>query len=278
MAQPTRQPNPAPTENDNDGNGGGGEGGENVSLFLCPVCGEGRNISRPNATVVVPILGEFLCGDLVAAAEQGEFSEGQCGIVQIVSVPCLCEPVNATAGEDGPTDMTPPSPSPGQIPSEPSAESVATLPPNVPTLPPIQLTEPGSAECDGRYDDNAVLVPITVRIQFDDSPEDIGWYIADVAYKCFRAGVPAMAYVKNVSSVEEVVYVVGGQRYMFVMEDSQGDGLCCGRVADDGSTATRQASRPGSYSVLSGDTTLVSGGGDFGSKAMHNFTAPEQRR
>jgi hypothetical protein len=268
-------------------------------LYVCPVCGEGYNISSPNSTVLVPILGEFLCADLVKAANAGEFNEGQCGIIQIVSLPCLCEPSNVTSdgdgGDDGgdddddgggddnddddrPTGETPPAPSPGREPADPTAAPMPTLPPTSPTPAPIGLTDPQSPECLSRNDNENALVPITISIQFDDSPEDIGWYIADEAYRCFRVGVPALAYSKNLSSVEEVVYVIGGLRYMFVMEDSKGNGLCCGQLVanDDGGNRTSLVSRPGSYSVMSGDVMLVSGGGDFGAKEMNNFTAPER--
>ena len=278
ITESTSEPTPSPTVppvNGDGEDGANGSGSGSGSSFICPVCGEGNNISSPNATVLVPILGEFLCGDLVEAAENGDFTEGECGIIQVVSVPCLCEPANATAVEDGPANDTP-SFSPARNPSQPTVEPIDSLPPNVPTLPPFQFTNSTSSECASRSDNDAMLVPITVRIQFDASPEDIGWYIADDAYKCFRVGVPALAYDKNLSSVEEVVYVIGGLRYMFVIEDSQGNGLCCGRVPENnGGTNTNQASRPGSYSVMSGDTMLVSGGGDFGSQELSNFTAPE---
>lgn len=287
---PTVKPSLAPDSNlvgddddDGDGNGNGnggddddddnGNGGDPV--YVCPVCSEGYNISRPNSTVLVPILGEFLCSDLVAAAQAGEFSEGQCGIIQIVSLPCLCEPAGAGSdGDEGGDDDE----SDGGGEGGDDGDSEGGSDNTGPTSPPFSLTDPQSPDCLNRDDNENALVPITISIQFDDSPEDIGWYIADEAYRCFRVGVPAMAYNKNLTSVEEVVYVIGGLRYMFVIEDSKGDGLCCGRVVgnSNGGTATSQVSRPGSYTVMSGDIMLASGGGDFGVQEMNNFTAPER--
>jgi hypothetical protein len=262
-------------DDDDDDDGGDGSNGDD-NVYVCPVCGEGYNITSPNSTVVVPILGEFLCADLVAAAQAGEFNEGQCGIIQVVSLPCLCEPSNVTSGGD---EEGSEGGDGGNDGGEGGSDGEGGDGNNSPVLPPISLVaDPQSPGCFGRSENDNALVPITISIQFDDSPEDIGWYIADEAYQCFRVGVPAMAYNKNMSSVDEVVYVIGGLRYMFVMEDTKGNGLCCGRIVGNGfdGNSTSQVSRPGSYSITSGDRMLFSGGGDFGYQAMTNFTAPER--
>jgi hypothetical protein len=163
------------------------------------------------------------------------------------------------APTNSPVDLTkPPSVAPMPSPASPGA----TSPPNgPPSPPPTTVAEPG-------IDDEDPLIPVYVIIEFDDSPRDIGWFIADENYERFRVGVPPGTYDADQERVEVVVYVQAGQTYMFTIEDRIGNGL-------GGSPAETSA---GTYEVAlgpgHGGTTLVTGGGNFGSDQTTFFTVP----
>jgi hypothetical protein len=120
-------------------------------------------------------------------------------------------------------------------------------------------------DCEPFPRDDSQLVDVIVSIQFDSKPYETGWFISDESRSCFRVGIPAMAYRPGQTSVEERVFLTRGGRYILVMEDSYGDGLCCG---DDDES-------PGSYTLTSGDVVLASGEGDFGFEEVTSFTAPD---
>jgi hypothetical protein len=159
-----------------------------------------------------------------------------------------------------PTTTTP-RPTSGPRPSEPTVEPSQRPP--VGTLPPADLNNPECILSITAGKEDSALIEVTVNIQFDANPQETGWYLADDEYQCFRVGVPALTYREDLQSVEDRVLIVGGVRYMFVMEDTNGDGMSSG-------------SRPGSYTVSHGDTVLVSGGGDFGYEQQTFFVAPER--
>jgi hypothetical protein len=162
-------------------------------------------------------------------------------------------------------DLTnPPAVAPTPSPASPSGD--ATLPPNgPPSPPPVTVAEPG-------IDDEDPLIPVYVIIELDDSPRDIGWFIADENYERFRVGVPSGTYDADQERVEDVVYVQAGQTYMFTIEDSRGNGL------GGTSPAAGITTSAGTYEVAlgpdHGGTTLVTGGGDFGSDETTFFTVP----
>jgi hypothetical protein len=115
------------------------------------------------------------------------------------------------------------------------------------------------------FAENAVITAVYVIIDFDDSPRDISWFIADDMYEVFRVGVPYGAYGADQEEVSEVVNLEAGKRYMFTIQDLQGNGLSGG-------------SSGGTYQIKLGDedggTELVSGGGDFGSDETIFFEVP----
>jgi hypothetical protein len=207
-------------------------------------------MTSPGSVVVVPILGTFTCAELEELAAANEISETQCGIVQLMTASaCYCQ-------------MLPPTPTvPTLPPTRPPLSSPTTRPPSV-TMSPSLLSE----DCEPLPQDESLLVDVVVTIQFDSKPYETGWYIADENFNCFRLGIPALAYKAGTTNVEETVYLERGTRYMFVMEDSTGDGMCCGDGDDD---------PPGSYTLSHGDTVLASGEGDFGFEEKTFFTAPE---
>jgi hypothetical protein len=87
---------------------------------------------------------------------------------------------------------------------------------------------------------------------------EIGWAISRVATEEIVSFIPIGHYSPLDENVTEVVELIPGEAYVFVIEDDFGDGLCC-----------RNA---GSYVVTQGNTELVSGGDDFGTEEVTPFT------
>jgi hypothetical protein len=102
-------------------------------------------------------------------------------------------------------------------------------------------------------------VDVTLTINFDDFPQETGWNITSVSTGEVVASAAPASYSPLASTVTEVVTLVAGEEYVFLIEDSFGDGLCCPNA--------------GSYVVTQGTTELVSGGDDFGSEQSTNFFA-----
>jgi hypothetical protein len=71
------------------------------------------------------------------------------------------------------------------------------------------------------------VVPVTVVIQFDDFPEEIGWSISDSRTGVPIVEVPIGTYTGQRSRVQETVFLPGGMSYFFTVDDTYGDGLCC---------------------------------------------------
>jgi hypothetical protein len=104
--------------------------------------------------------------------------------------------------------------------------------------------------------------------------QEIGWYITDETFTQFRVEVPVGAYLKEMKSIVDVVYLKPGRRYVFVIEDTGHDGLSSA-VASSGSTA----STPGSYKLLfegREDYMLLGGSSNFGTQQSSYFTMPYQ--
>lgn len=105
-------------------------------------------------------------------------------------------------------------------------------------------------------------VTLNIKIIFDDSPQEIGWYISDANYSRFRVAVPFGAYVSTMEVLNDQVSVLGGESYQFVISDSAGNGLSGG----------------GSYEVFLGQEfgyeELASGSGDFGTNETTIFFVP----
>jgi hypothetical protein len=103
-------------------------------------------------------------------------------------------------------------------------------------------------------------VTITVIIELDDFPQETGWYIEDLTTgtEIIRRIPGTYGFSDSRTEVEETVIVLSGSEYAFVIEDANGDGLCC--------------QSPGSfYFVFAGEELLGSGGEDFGAFEMILF-------
>mmetsp|Transcript_5966 Transcript_5966/g.14768 ORF Transcript_5966/g.14768 Transcript_5966/m.14768 type:complete len:704 (-) Transcript_5966:87-2198(-) len=232
--------------------------------FKCNICGENQKITAPNATVVVPLMGSMTCDELQADVDvPGAYDNLQCLLFQIVSLPCGCEPRSP--------DAIIPTPAP-----------LSTLPPDNLANPPAQLVGDAADE-DGKDEDTVdekdvpkecrymlsdTKVAITITIQFDQSPEDIGWYIADSQQLCYRLGVRPGAYQVGTVTMTETVPLIEGIDYVFVIESEAGDGL--GGVGDSNN------SLPGSYNLTAfDDIVLATGSGNFGNEEKTTFTVPK---
>lgn len=99
------------------------------------------------------------------------------------------------------------------------------------------------------------MVNVTVKIEFDNNSDEIGWYIADENQACYRVGI--LNYPVGLDKTDDRVELRSGEEYIFVIESVSGNGL-----------------GKGSYSVESGNVVLASGMGDFGHKDHTLFTAP----
>jgi hypothetical protein len=253
-------------EDDNDEDDDDNDNNADSSSFLCSICGDGQQVTSSGSVVLVPTLGSFTCAELEALSADGEIDESQCSIVQLLtSSACDCQFLPPS-----PTIMTIP-PTRPPLGSQPSAPSAAIAPsaPTSATRPPSVTMSPSMLsleDCEPFPQDDDMLVDVIVSIQFDSKPSETGWYIADESQSCFRVGIPAMAYKSGQTSVDERVFLKRGGRYILVMEDSNGDGLCCGNTDEES---------PGSYTLTYGDTVLATGGGDFGFEETTLFTAPD---
>jgi hypothetical protein len=84
--------------------------------------------------------------------------------------------------------------------------------------------------------------------------------------------VPIGAYLKDMKSIVDVVYLKPGTKYVFVIADTGNDGLSS-TVASSGSTA----STPGSYKLLfegREDYMMLGGSSNFGIQQSSYFTMP----
>jgi hypothetical protein len=107
-------------------------------------------------------------------------------------------------------------------------------------------------------------VPFTIVIQFDDHPGEIAWTLARKETETVLVSVAAGTYAGSQSTAQETVFLAAGSHVVFTIHDQYGDGLCC--------------DPPGNYRVVLGRNPdgqiLVSGGGDFGHEASHDFLVP----
>jgi hypothetical protein len=144
-----------------------------------------------------------------------------------------------------------------------TTEMPSDVPISVPTNPPTpNLT-------------SQKLRKIYVQVIFDSHPLETGWFIADENYEEFRVGIPAGAYrsefgFTQFSGVREKVELIVGKRYQFTIQDSAGDGMCCGR--EDCCALS------GSYKVITEEgVVLVEGGAEFENSKTQIFTVPATR-
>jgi hypothetical protein len=262
-----------------------------TTIFICSICGDGGTISDEEAIVEVPGLGNSTCLELLAAANAGLIDDFTCFLAQIlVEDECGCEddltdnptvkttseptalpppvtspvstpapsPTNTVEETLEPTDSVTPDPTPEPTPTGTSSpfsptdgptEASVTDSPAVPPTPQEDPTPPPDELLPFE-------VSVVVSIVFDGFAPEIGWSIQD-ANETVIVDVPIGSYIPLTPSTEETVALMGGQEYVFTIIDLFGDGI----------------SNPedGTFSVTQENTTLVSGGGDFGFSNSTSF-------
>jgi trypsin len=128
----------------------------------------------------------------------------------------------------------------------------------------MSMTPPEYLDCEVPSTIPPRSIPVTVAIQFDDFPEELSWSMQDETGVNTYAEVPFGTYTEARSRIHETVFLPGGQRFLFQINDSFGDGLCC--------------NQPGNYLVSLGSRPngdiLVSGGGSFDTTLTHEFDVP----
>ncbi|MGJ8592923.1 MAG: FG-GAP-like repeat-containing protein [Aquaticitalea sp.] len=96
---------------------------------------------------------------------------------------------------------------------------------------------------------------IVVSITFDDYPQETSWSILDSSGTTIASGGTYAGQAGSTITIEECL---PDGCYDFIINDTYGDGICCGQYGD------------GSYTVTANGLTVASGG-DFGSSESTNF-------
>jgi hypothetical protein len=100
------------------------EGPTEAPLFVCPVCGEGKEVTLPDGVVSNPF-GSIACTELEGSAAAGNISLAQCAsLTPATQTPCGCMDVDTPS----PVTITPS--------AVESVETPAPVAPSEPNLPP----------------------------------------------------------------------------------------------------------------------------------------------
>jgi trypsin len=124
------------------------------------------------------------------------------------------------------------------------------------TSPPRQFYDCPQKGIDGD-------VPVVVEITLDDYPMESSWQVTCNNGLVYGEAVIGKYGFKKNEVLQEVVYLPSGSTCVFTIKDKYGDGLCCDTA--------------GSYKVFLSNkpsSTLVSGGGNFGSEKSDSFSIP----
>lgn len=251
-------------------------------IFVCPICGEDAFIVDEEAIIDVPGMGNVTCIEIFALANAGLVDEPTCLFAQLlVEEECGCEDVPESPT---PVPVADPTTVPSMTPTEkpvgetetptpdPNSEPTTESPTDAPTDETATETETPSptteslsgAPTEETATDAPALAPIgplevivVVSIVFDGFAPETGWSIEDTNGTVIFDS-PIGSYPPLTPSTEKPVVLLGGNDYVFTIVDLFGDGM----------------SNPedGTYMVKQDNTTLVSGGGNFGFSNSTNFT------
>ena len=100
-----------------------------------------------------------------------------------------------------------------------SSDPPASCPPRLPTIRP--LSQPSMPPA--RFQSNLALM---IEIATDDFPQDVSWSLSTVI-GINVAIIPEGTYQRKRTVERETVTVTPGVSYVFLISDSQGDGICC---------------------------------------------------
>jgi hypothetical protein len=98
-----------------------------------------------------------------------------------------------------------------------------------------------------------------VIIVFDDFPQQIGWLLTSLDLTVVGQQ-PAGTYTPGTPFTVETLELIPGDQYLFTIQDTAGDGLCC--------------SIPGTYVIAAGNFIIASNSGNFGFVDTALFTVP----
>jgi hypothetical protein len=111
--------------------------------FVCPVCGEGNNMTNPDGVLSVPGQPNRTCTELIDSAAAGNINRLQCGTLQsVTNEPCGCMRLNEPSAV--PSDM------PSLVPTRIGVENSPTA---VPTVVGTPEETPELTFDDDCYDD-----------------------------------------------------------------------------------------------------------------------------
>lgn len=132
----------------------------------------------------------------------------------------------------------------------------------VATNPPTSPPNPTPSPPDG------ILIDVTVAIQLDAYPEEIGWRIDQVGFTLNEIiRVPAGVYRTPSTVVTKTVSVLKGELFSFSIFDIVGDGMCC--LFGDG----RYQVSLDTTDPYDADKIIIASEGDFEFGAEHTFLA-----
>ena len=103
------------------------------------------------------------------------------------------------------------------------------------------------------------FVPISVIVQYDSYPEELGWSIVDKTTKKTVVNYPPYTFFTPNKLMLGSVQLVQGRNYTLKLKDKFGDGICC-------------SNGNGYVHVKQGNTTLLNVFGDFGKSYAADFT------
>jgi len=127
---------------DGGGDGGGDEGGDDGSDFdnvSCSVCGDGKNVTDPDAIFTFPGQPAAACGILETSGNLGLIPSFECSqLPELITDTCKCEE-SGNSGDDGGDSGAPvPDPTPAPVPAPVPDPTPAPVPDStVSTLAPV---------------------------------------------------------------------------------------------------------------------------------------------
>ena len=204
-------------------------------------------VANHDTIIATPIAGwpDITCGQLQQFGLQGLIPVQQCILLQqgFISQICGCSTDERTPGEESSMTQT------SDVTTEKEKMGAAAM--NAPVVSQHHTHE--------NKMDSSSLVNVTVKIIFDDDPDDIGWFIDNVGEGYVAESRPVGYYhpSSSMDQMEEIILLPPGM-YMFFIEDIAEDGF-----GPDGSLT---------LSVEGIDIASIEG--NFGKTEFISFTIP----
>lgn len=100
---------------------------------------------------------------------------------------------------------------------------------------------------------------ITLTLILDNYPAETSWQFIDSNGTVLYSSPTYTEGIDDFTMKTETFAINNNECYSFIINDSQGDGICCGEYGD------------GSYELKDENNTILASGGDFDSQAKENF-------